>query len=328
MFSSRRLPRVCLKSFAKRTRVWTRPRRPGTTHGLPRAPGPRLAGLQGGQPGVQGSEGQALPGPAWRLPRECTPLQSPCDGAEVWPLHAGGGRAGTLDGVSASSRAAARRRAPRGTDRRLPQGPAAAGAARPELVRPRPDRSVCDSRGGKCGGRRDRVPLGRPETLPGRATHGEACRLGGRWQSKESGEQLLQGGAGVAKRRGPDRFPRPRGEIRPASSPLSAFSFLPHRNPPKGVRRARDKAELSPAPPFPSKYAHGAARGPGPQARAASGRRNRSRKPSGESNSGPGSRSLKSRRPHSSWKLPNTCRYLRKTRISCKSVETAPTFTY
>lgn len=267
MFSSRRLPRVCLKSFAKRTRVWTRPRRPGTTHGLPRAPGPRLAGLQGGQPGVQGSEGQALPGPAWRLPRECTPLQSPCDGAEVWPLHAGGGRAGTLDGVSASSRAAARRRAPRGTDRRLPQGPAAAGAARPELVRPRPDRSVCDSRGGKCGGRRDRVPLGRPETLPGRATHGEACRLGGRWQSKESGEQLLQGGAGVAKRRGPDRFPRPRGEIRPASSPLSAFSFLPHRNPPKGVRRARDKAELSPAPPFPSKYAHGAARGPGPQAR-------------------------------------------------------------
>lgn len=177
MFSSRRLPRVCLKSFAKRTRVWTRPRRPGTTHGLPRAPGPRLAGLQGGQPGVQGSEGQALPGPAWRLPRECTPLQSPCDGAEVWPLHAGRGRAGTLDGVSASSRAAARRRAPRGTDRRLPQGPAAAGAARPELVRPRPDRSVCDSRGGKCGGRRDRVPLGRPETLPGRATHGEACPL-------------------------------------------------------------------------------------------------------------------------------------------------------
>lgn len=171
---------------------------------------------------------------------------------------------GHSTGVSASSRAAARRRAPRGTDRRLPQGPAAAGAARPELVRPRPDRSVCDSRGGKCGGRRDRVPLGRPETLPGRATHGEACRLGGRWQSKESGKQLLQGGAGVAKRRGPDRFPRPRGEIRPASSPLSAFSFLPHRNPLKGVRRARDKAELSPAPPFPSKYAHGAARGPGP----------------------------------------------------------------
>lgn len=158
MFSSRRLPRVCLKSFAKRTRVWTRPRRPGTTHGLPRAPGPRLAGLQGGQPGVQGSEGRALPGPAWRLPRECTPLQSPCDGAEVWPLHAGRGRAGTLDGVSASSRAAARRRAPRGTDRRLPQGPAAAGAARPELVRPRPDRSVCGSRGGKCGGERPSAP--------------------------------------------------------------------------------------------------------------------------------------------------------------------------
>lgn len=306
-----------------------RPRRPGTTHGLPRAPGPRLAGLQGGQPGVQGSEGQALPGPAWRLPRECTPLQSPCDGAEVWPLHAGRGRAGTLDGVSASSRAAARRRAPRGTDRRLPQGPAAAGAARPELVRPRPDRSVCDSRGGKCGGRRDRVPLGRPETLPGRATHGEACRLGGRWQSKESGEQLLQGGAGVAKRRGPDRFPRPWGEIRPASSPLSAFSFLPHPESAEGCEAGEGQGGTVPCSSLPIQIRTRRSSGTGAHRRgAASGRRNRSRKPSGESNSGPGSRSLKSRRPHSSWKLPNTCRYLRKTRISCKSVETALTFTY